>query len=229
MKDLTIVIPSRNDETRLTPTVKAFSNYFPEAQIFIVTNNCIDRTEEVAADLAKKMHNVHFFSTPGTGKGRAVHAGLLKAKTKYAGFVDSDMAITPKEYAKLLPHLKNNECVIASRWLPESQMTKREPLKTQIASRGLNLVVRMLFGIDIKDSQCGAKVFHTDFIKKVVKKCVVKDITFDVELLWRVKNAGGTIKEVPIVWHHDDSDSKTRVIKNSWLMLKGMARMVMHK
>jgi len=136
------------------------------------------------------------------------------------------LAITPKEFNKLIPYTQQYDCVIASRWLPKSHVQCKEPLIVRFASRCLNIIVRTLFGIKIKDSQCGAKVFKTKLVQKVVPKCVVTDMTFDVELLWRIKKAGGTIKEVPIVWSHQKEHGKTRVIRNSYLMLKGMARMV---
>ncbi len=211
---ITIVIPARNEENSIEDTVTSFSKYFPKDDILIVTGGCTDDTEVIAKQLTKQLPNVRWFST-GVGKGRAIYEGLSKAKGEVAGFVDSDLAITPKEFAKLIPYAKDYECVIASRWLPQSLMTKKEPLKTRIASRGLNFIVRHIIGIDVKDTQCGAKIFQTKFLKKLIQKAKVMDITFDVEMLWLVNHLGGRIKEVPIVWKHSTLDSKTHVIKNS--------------
>ncbi len=223
---ITIVIPAQNEEKRLPTTVLAFSHYFPSADILIVTNNCTDNTEDVARELSRKLKNVQHLSTPGTGKGRAIYAGMLAAHHKYVGFVDADLATAPEEFAKLILHLNNYECVIGSRWLAGAKVTNKEPLKVLFASRALNIIVRFIFNIPVKDSQCGAKVFKTAFVKKIIPLCIVKDITFDVELLWRIRKEGGTIKEVPITWHHNEEGSKTKVIKNSILMIKNMIRMV---
>ncbi len=72
-----------------------------------------------------------------------------------------------------------------------------------MASRGFNLLVRVLFGLSFKDTQCGAKVFRAHIVKDIVNEMETTDFSFDVELLYKLKKRGHEkIKEVPIAWEN---------------------------
>ncbi|MDP6293539.1 MAG: glycosyltransferase [Candidatus Woesearchaeota archaeon] len=220
---ITLVIPAYNEQNRLPDTVKAFANYFPKIDILIVPNGCTDNTETVAQELATKYNNVRTWATPTGGKGFAVREGFKRAKHDLVGFVDADLAITPEEFAKLLPFAKENDVVISSRWLKDSNVTQKEPAQVRFAGRIFNLMVRTWFGLKISDTQCGAKIFKTDLMRKILPKCIVNKMAFDVEFLYHAKNFGATIKEVPITWKHNPEESKTGVFKTGIKMIGQLA------
>lgn len=222
---ITIVIPAYNEERRLSSTVEAFAKFFPEEDVLVVPNGCTDNTESVANRLAKKFRNVRVVSTPVGGKGRAVRLGFSHSKGDFVGFVDADLAIVPEEFAKLLPYLNDFDCTIASRRAKGAVVAVKEPLPVRLASRILNLLVRAFFSLNVYDTQCGAKIFRTEIIKNILPECFVDKMAFDVELLWRVKKAGGSIKEVPIVWRHNASDSKTGVFKTGIRMFFNLVQL----
>jgi len=64
------------------------------------------------------------------------------------------------------------------------------------------LLVRIMFGLPFKDTQCGAKVMKKSVVDSVLPKIMLRGYEFDVELLWKVKRGGYIIKEVPITWRH---------------------------
>jgi hypothetical protein len=69
------------------------------------------------------------------------------------------------------------------------------------------MLSRAIFGLRIRDSQCGGKVFKREYIDRVAPSMVCMGFEFDVELLWRLKNAGCDIKEVPVVWKDDKAST----------------------
>jgi hypothetical protein len=77
-----------------------------------------------------------------------------------------------------------------------------------LESRGFNLIVRILFGLDLYDTQCGAKVFKKSAIDKILPLMISNGFEFDVELLWRLKVSGYKIIETPICWQNN---TETRV------------------
>lgn len=210
---ITIVIPAYNEEKRLAPTVRAFAEFFKDSDILVVPNGCTDNTEKVANDLSIQFSNVRVIATEKGGKGFAVRLGFTNSKHSVVGFVDADLAIVPEEFAKLMPDIEKYDCVIASRRVRGALIANAEPWRIRLASRILNLLVRTFFWLKVSDTQCGAKVFKTKMVKKILPDCFVDKMAFDVELLWRIKKTGGTIKEVPIVWRHNPSESKTGVFK----------------
>jgi hypothetical protein len=95
-------------------------------------------------------------------------------------------------------------CVIADRKSKESMIIEGQYILRRFASEAFNFMMsRVLFGLHIKDSQCGGKVFKKEYLDKVVPLMACHGFEFDVELLWRLKKAGCKIKEVPVVWKDD--------------------------
>ena len=104
--------------------------------------------------------------------------------------------------------LSEVDVVIASRGLKKSKILVSPPLKRRIASKIFNIIlVRIIFGLDFKDTQCGAKVFKKEAIKNVLDELNTKGFEFDVELLWKLKKKGYKIIEFPITWKHCDGSS----------------------
>jgi glycosyltransferase involved in cell wall biosynthesis len=209
MVDLSIVIPSI-DEERLKSTLFDYLNYYSAKninfEILIVRNKRSNEFSEEFKELINKKKNVRmFYFETETGKGSAVLRGFEKAKGKLIGFVDEDDAVEASEFDKLVKLAKQNDCVIASRRMPESKLTKRSFVRATSSSL-FNSFVNAVFGLGIKDTQCGAKVFDAHKLKKILPKIRSTGFEFDVELLWRFKKIG-TIKEKGIRWEHKQNTS----------------------
>ena len=67
-----------------------------------------------------------------------------------------------------------------------------------------NIYINILFGINVKDSQCGCKIFKKEVVDKVVDEIKSKGYEFDVELLWKIKKKGFKIREEGIEWGHQE-------------------------
>ena len=136
------------------------------------------------------------------GKGGAVKKGLLMAQYRYVGFVDADGSLAPEDFKKLLQQIQDNFCVISSRYLKDSKWINKEPLFNRFASRGFNIIVNLVLHLTVKDTQCGAKFFKFDIIKKIIPHIQVSNRTFDVDILYHIKRLGCSIKEIPVTWNH---------------------------
>ena len=64
-----------------------------------------------------------------------------------------------------------------------------------------------MFGLNFKDTQCGAKVFTKEAIKGVLPELKTKGFEFDVELLWKLKKKGYRVTEFPITWKHSEGST----------------------
>jgi len=229
---LSIVIPAHNEEHRLSPMLEAYARYFSEkygdeAELIVVPNFCSDRTAEVARAIGLRYPQVRVVEElQRVGKGGAVMLGAQSAEGDLVGFVDADGATSPAAFDDLVQKISLDGCIIASRWMKGSDMSPKQPLSRRVASRCFNLMVRILFGLKLKDTQCGAKLFRREVIQPVLSNLGVTNWAFDVDMLFQTKRLGASIREIPTVWH-DVAGSKIEIGRASVNMVVALVRLRM--
>jgi len=224
-KFLSIVIPAYNEAKRLPETldwyIEFFSNVFgKDFEIIIVSDGCQDETPKIASLYAEKYTYVKHLNFPKRlGKGRAVTEGFRIADGEIVGFVDADGSVPPESICKMIKYLDESwDGVIASRWMDGSRVVIHEPFLRKIASRAFNFLIRILFGIRFKDTQCGAKFFKRSALNAILSELYVSDFSFDVELLYRLLRGKFHVKEVPVMWKYRGG-SKINIFRTSFQML----------
>jgi len=228
--DLSIVIPAYNEEKRISSTLINYHNYFyaiykNNFEILVIINGTKDKTEEIVKALSKKFKNIQSRNYPGKiGKGGAVIEGFKIANGALIGFVDADMATPPNAFNDLIHNIRNNDGIVASRWSKQSIINKKQPIRRRIVSRIFNIFVRILFNIQITDTQCGAKLFRSKAVKSTVNLLGVTQWGFDVDLLYQMRKNNFKIVEIPTVWH-DQEGSKLKLVKTSYQMFLSMIRL----
>lgn len=207
-KLLSIVMPARNAEQEIARTLDDYLAYFSESyggdfEIIVVPNECSDSTVDIVSDYGSRYPVIRSrVFEESIGKGGAVIEGFKLAGGDTLSFVDADGATGPAELLKLVEALGEHQVVIGSRWLPESRVLTKQPCARRLASRGFNLLVKLLFGLPFRDTQCGAKVFTKRALDDVLSELETSKFAFDVELLYKLKKRGYSIVEVPIVWEN---------------------------
>ena len=213
---LLLLIPAYNEEQRLPPVLQAYAEYFQANWpgmflMVVVLNGCRDNTLGVVRAAEVRYPAIAHLDFPGAiGKGGALIEGLkLAPLADFVGYVDADGATPPEAFWDLVQRARRGEadCIIASRWLPESKVNVAQSSKRQSASRMFHWVVEGLFWMGIKDTQCGAKVLRREAVERVQSYLRLADLAFDVNLLYSLKRAGFSVLEVPTVWT-DQSGSK---------------------
>ncbi|QHI68070.1 dolichyl-phosphate beta-glucosyltransferase [Tichowtungia aerotolerans] len=229
---LSIIIPAHNEEHRLPPMLEAYGAFFSEkygddVELIVVPNFCDDRTVEVALSVGNQFPVIKVLEDPGyVGKGGAVVLGAEAASGDLVGFVDADGATSPEAFDDLVEKIGDAGCIIASRWMKGSVMSPKQPLSRRIASRCFNTLVRVLFGLRLNDTQCGAKLFRREVVEPVVCNLGVTKWAFDVDMLFQASRLGASIKEIPTVWN-DVAGSKVKIGRSSVQMLVAMVRLRM--
>ncbi len=118
------------------------------------------------------------------GKGYAVRYGMARATGDYISFIDAGMDIDPNGISMLMEHMEwyNADIVVASKKHPVSQVN-RYPTMRKVYSFGYFIMVKILFGLNIKDTQTGLKVYRRQVLEKVLPRLMVKQFAFDIEIL----------------------------------------------
>lgn len=205
---ISVVIPAYNEESRIEQTLIDYSKGLAtrgEYELIVVCDGSTDSTAEIATKYAKVLTFPHRL-----GKGGGVLEGFKVARGDIVGFADADSSLKSDQFLRLLDEMDRtgSGCVIADRKSREALIIESQYLIRRLASESFNfLFTRALFGLRVKDSQCGGKIFKREYIDKVVPQMACTGFEFDVELLWRMQRAGCVIGEVPVVWK-DDKGSK---------------------
>jgi len=197
-----LVIPAYNEEHRIRQLFDRISRF--DGELIVVcdgNDHTADVVEAVAGSrpdlIIRCLHFPHRL-----GKGGGVIAGLKTARAPLVGFFDADGSTSVAEMERLFLSLNRYDGAIGSRWVGGSVVTIRQGLLRQLESRAFNLIIKILFGLTYHDTQCGAKVFTKRAIDAVLPALRSTGFEFDVELLWRLKNAGYTVGEFPIAWQN---------------------------
>jgi len=216
-----LLIPAYNEEDRIEPVLRDYaqffrSNYEGKFEIVVVLNGCVDDTMGVVRRVIADFPQVRALEFPAPiGKGGALIEGLkLAPVADLIGYVDADGATSPAAFLDLIRHCHEVDCVIGSRWLPGSVLHQSQSARRQIFSRIFHMLVQVLFRMNIKDTQCGAKVMRREAIEKIHSHLRIADVAFDINLLYSLKSSGYTILEHPTEWT-DKIGSKIKLNKGS--------------
>jgi dolichol-phosphate mannosyltransferase len=196
----TIVVPAYNEAERIGRLLEDIGE-FEGRLIFVCDGN--DSTAEMVRRFADRHPERPFLCMEfgqRLGKGGGVLEGMKAAETPFVGFMDADGSTSMHEMMKLFARLDEVDGVIGSRWLARSDIVVAQGWWRRLQSRVFNGLVRVLFGLRFRDTQCGAKAFRKEALDEVLPSMVSRGFEFDVELLWRLQNAGYRIEEVPIQW-----------------------------
>lgn len=203
MVQLDLIIPAYNEQHRIKRTLVDYLRFFDDTVRFIVVlNGCTDNTLAVVQGVQKAFPDRIQIEdiTAAIGKGGAIVHGWKIANAELIGFVDADGATPPEEFKKLLEAIQTHDGVIASRFLKESTIHQRQsPLRTVVSHLSIK-IIKLLFHLPYHDTQCGAKLFKAEVIRKILPHLNEHNLMFDVQLLWILHGWEYDIKEIPTVW-----------------------------
>lgn len=231
MPSLTLVLPAYNEEARLPRTFELLKSAIQQGefndvqleQILVVNDGSSDQTLAVSQNQEASMPILKTLNvTPNSGKGNAVHVGLKAATTDWVLVADADSATPWNQFRKLFQ--TQAPVAIGSRALPESDVRTHQSFLRENMGRTFNLFVRAITGLNIKDTQCGFKLFHRKSVSPFLGQLQVKRFAWDVELLLFARAHQLKIQEVPVTWEHQD-DSSVRKFADSFEMLLRLIQM----
>jgi glycosyltransferase involved in cell wall biosynthesis len=226
-----LLIPAYNEEGRIGPVLREYAEFFRARhagpfQIVVVLNGCRDNTLGVVRAAAAEYPEIRWleFQAP-IGKGGALIEGLrLWPEADLIGYVDADGATAPPAFLDLIGQCAGVDCAIGSRWLPGAVIEHTQSFRRRLYSRCFHLLVEVLFRMRIKDTQCGAKIIRRQAMEKIHGNLRIADVAFDINLLYSLKRAGCTIREVPTTWT-DKIGSKMALNKGALAILLSVFRL----
>jgi glycosyltransferase involved in cell wall biosynthesis len=198
---LSLVLPAYNEEKTIEEVINRVDSIVKQTglkyELIVVDDGSWDFTRKKASNCANNNSHIKIVSyRRNMGKGHAIKTGFAHAKGDAVVFMDSDLDIDPRQITRYVEALNYGDMVIASKWHPQSNV--EIPLIRRFLSRAFNVLVKLLMGIKVRDTQTGLKAVRRKALDKVFLGLNIERYAFDVELLAVANLHGLKIVELPV-------------------------------
>lgn len=215
---LSLIIPAYKQAKTIKKDIENIRSVMEELhteyEIVVVVDGEMDNTLSEAKKIrSPKIHVTGY--KHNHGKGYAVRFGMAQAKGEIIAFIDAGMDINPNNLAILLEQFKwhNADIIVGSKLHPSSKVNY--PWQRRILSIGYRTLVKVLFGLSVRDTQVGLKLYRRKVLEDVLPRLLVKYHAFDIELLAVAYHLGyKRIYEGPVEINFNHASTITS--KNFW-------------
>lgn len=195
--EISLAFPCYNEEDNIEKlvlkTVVILEDISDNYEIIIVNDGSVDNTGIIAEKLSRNNKNIKVIHhKQNRGYGAAVASGLKAGKYDIIGFIDGDGQLDPAEIEKFLPYFHRSDIVVGYR------IKRKDPFYRLVNSMLFGMLIRLLYGLKIRDLNCAFK-----FFTKEVIDCIdigSNGALINAEILIKAKKKGYTFTEVGV--HH---------------------------
>ena len=145
---------------------------------------------------------------------------MLQATGTYRFFTDADLPYHLDALKAAMALFQDRDCdlVVGARELDESRIGSGLSIPRRLAGKFFSALIRTIFNIDVKDTQCGFKGFKDSATRKIFSRVETRGYAFDVEIFIRAHALRMDICKIPVtlVKH---AGSKIRLSRDPVIML----------
>ena len=238
LKNLSIIIPLYNEFKRTTNTFKILKKFIKEnkinLQIIFVNDGSTDESKKKVEEFLfkiknKKIKHKLISYKKNMGKGYAIIQGIKKSIHPWILTCDFDMSVLPSTSIDWFykNFIKSRKCAyFGSRNLKDSKI--KTLWLRKFYGIFFKIFINLLFNIRLKDTQCGFKIYHSSYIKKIVPKLRSFHYVHDIEIIKHLINKKVNIKELPLKWVHREG-SKINLLKDPIKMIVDLIKIKINK
>lgn len=185
-KKLSLITPAFKQEKTIENDLRNIEAVLKEIgcsyEVIVVVDGMVDKTFESASKAKSSLIKVTGYEK-NHGKGYAIRFGMARSTGEIVGFIDAGMDLNPRGLSMLLEHFRwyDADIIVGSKRHPVSKINY--PWQRKILSFGYQQLTRVLFGLNIRDTQVGMKFFRRKVLEDVLPRLLVKRYAFDIEML----------------------------------------------
>ena len=174
-----------------------------------------DKTLEILERLGTEHTNLKVVHAPQpSGYGNALFSAIYASKGEYVVMLDSDGQFNLADYTPMLEKLQKENLDVVTGY----RIRKEDKFVRVFADRILNLIVRIMFRLNQKDTNCALKVFKGDVIRSM--RIEARAWPTPTEIMIRLKAHGYNVGEVGIKHYaRVGGETKLRVVRTGFEML----------
>ncbi len=216
---ISITLPAYNEADNIEALSKEIMGYCEGKkipyEIIIVNDGSADETGKIADALAAKHTTISVIHhSPNKGYGRSLLDGFKTSKYEYLFFTDADRQFKIKSLDEFIPYARDGsvDMVIGYR------IDRQDPFMRKFLSGCFNLLIRIIFGLKVKDIDCAFKLFK----KKSFDALGIQsgDFLFNAEMLTKARVKHLSIREIGVRHYPRAGGTSTVSPKHIILTLK---------
>jgi len=197
--ELSVFFPCYNEQDNIEQTVKkakpVLKKYFKNWEMLLVNDGSKDKTGEIIDRLAESDRNVKpIHHHPNRGYGAALKSGFYSAKYPWVAFTDADGQFDFKEIMEFVTVQEKTKADLVIGFYRHRQV----PFSRKLNSFIWQVVVFLLFGLRVRDIDCGFKLISTRVFNTIPKLESERGAFISSELLIKARKAGFKIVEIPV-------------------------------
>jgi len=200
---LSVIVPAYMEGPKIALNVRkltdALDKIATDYEVIVVSDGSTDNTLAEASSAAGPHVKVFGYS-PNMGKGFALRFGFERSTGDPVTFIDADMELHPKEIGIFVKLMDIYECdvVVGSKRHPQSDV--HYPALRRLQSWMYQMLIRVLFALNVSDTQTGLKLFRREVLSAVLPYMLVRRWAYDLEffVIARMKGYRKFI-EAPVV------------------------------
>ena len=204
---LSVIIPAYNESQVIAQTLAAACEALNglDFELIVVDDGSQDETPTRVRQAAQTDPRIVLMRYDlNRGKGHAIQHGFARARGERVAFLDADLDLHPRLLCNLMQVMDQTQAdlVIGSKLHPQSRVYY--PLWRRVLSQGYYLIIRLLFGLPVQDTQTGIKLFRRAVLAQVLPRLTIEGFAFDLQLLVLAHRYGYRIASAPVVltWGH---------------------------
>ena len=235
-EQLTIVIPTYNEEYRLPPTISKVLEWADSTSVFdieliIVDDGSDDKTCDIVQEISRKDSRIRLIKESHVGAVHAILKGFLAAKYPLVGNMDADMAVHPRFFETLLPFVNETSIAQGSRVIRGNlgSNPRTKSLLRRFISQCMCIFFKILFKDQVEDPQIGFRLFRKESIDKIQSSLRLwHDGLKHGEIAIRAFGLGMTVAEIPVKYTHDENSRcvPKELTKASLITLEAFAALI---
>jgi len=191
-RSISVVLPAFNEEDNIGRAVEECLAFLPgrfgEFEVVVVDDGSRDRTAERVGELMREHSEVKLVRHPrNLGYGRAIASGFAATRCELVFYTDSDRQFDVREIADLVPLLDGADAVLGFR------VYRYDSVLRCMLSWIYNRLVRVLFGIRVRDVDCAFKLFTREIVDRMPLES--DDFFVDTEMVARLSGLRARVVE----------------------------------
>jgi len=215
---VSVIMPAYNEEKSIKAcfygVVEALEGYGKPFEIILEEDGSTDRTPLMMDRLAKKHRHTKVLHFPKRmGKGFGIKKCLEVAQGECIISIDSDAEYPAEKIPEFVNKTKRYDVVVGSRSKWIDQKGGNTKVLRALLSRIYGLLVRRMFGVDLRDYQSGLKAFRRQVIK-AIQPLKSNGFEIDSEMLLKAERRGFTIGSIAITYTFK-GNSKVNIVLDS--------------
>ncbi len=201
-RNLAVLIPAYNASQTLPELIQRIKKALPQSSVIVVN----DGSQDDSGNLARKAGATVLEHKVNQGKGEALRSGfdfVVQNGLDYVITIDADLQHRPEELRLFTEEIKNNpfDFIVGTRDFSFRNM----PFDRVVTNFVSSVVLTLLSGQTIKDSQSGYRLISCKILREIKLKCRKYDL--ESEILIKAGRKGFKIGAVPIATVYEGSRS----------------------